>query len=295
MSPERTGPPSNIVYALQPPLFTWLLTCTLPQIAEIRECLDSDDSLSQMLNNDGPALLLGLCPLGGIEDILALVLLKSVAGRLVSRFFNSMEPGVLVFHAPTFQKEYNQFWTQPQDNRYTTPSKYNIEALFTYAQCEYFRSAETRHENWVLLELILRLAFHVGLHRDGSRYQGISCFEAEMRRRTWAFMAQGDVLSPFQSGPPRMLQKRLVDTKLPRNLLDENFDENTKTLPLPRPDSDATPISYVTAKSGFSDIFGLMTDHVASTQPNTHGFVLELPKYEWLYGTARRHQTCIEN
>ncbi|KAL4873572.1 hypothetical protein BDV12DRAFT_182350 [Aspergillus spectabilis] len=298
-------------------------------IAEIKECLDADDSHSQTPNDDGPALLLGLCPLGEKEDFLALVPAKPVADRLVSRFFSSMEPG------------YNQFWVQPQDvtltwlsmlfsmlclaihlhqrtigeppdpigdpkaacnafrlnaayclikDRYTTPSKYSIEALLTYAQCEYFRSAETRHENWVLLGVILRLAFHVGLHRDGSRYQGISCFEAEMRRRTWAFMAQGDVLSSFQSGLPRMLQKRLVDTRLPRNLLDEDFNENSQTLPPPRPDSDATPISYVIAKSGISDVFGLITDHVASTQPNKYEFVLQLDnQLNKAYATVPSH------
>ncbi|KAL4884785.1 fungal-specific transcription factor domain-containing protein [Aspergillus karnatakaensis] len=296
-------------------------------IAEIRDCIDPDDTPPRMPNDDGPALLLGLCPRWGKDEFLAAVPPKPVADRLVSRFFSSMEPGVLVFHAPTFQKEYNQFWNQPQEvsltwlsmlfsmlclaihlhqrsigeppdpigdpkeaanafrlnaayclikDRYTTPSKYTIEALLTYAQCEYFRSAETRHENWVLLGVIMRIAFHLGLHRDGSRYQGLSCFEAEMRRRTWAFMSQGDVLSSFQSGLPRMLRKNIVDTKLPRNLLDEDFDEKTTSLPPPRPDSDATPISYVIAKSGISEVFGLITDHVASTQPSTYEFVLQL-------------------
>ncbi|KAL4906773.1 hypothetical protein BDW74DRAFT_127339 [Aspergillus multicolor] len=295
-------------------------------IAEIKEFLDSDTSLTQNYS-EGPALLVGLCPPVGKEDFLAAVPPKGMADRLVSRFFNSMEPGVLIFHAPTFQREYDRFWTQPQEvsltwlsmlfgmmclairlhqraegeladavgnpeeacniyrlyaayclirDRYTTPSKYTIEALLTYAQCEYFRSADAQHENWVMFGIIMRLALHMGLHRDGSRFPEISCFEAEMRRRIWAFMTQGDALSSFQSGLPRMVHKGVADTKLPRNLLDEDFDENTTTLPPSRPDTDATPLSYVIAKSAVGEVFAQITDRVASTEPTTYQSILQL-------------------
>ncbi|KAL4947474.1 fungal-specific transcription factor domain-containing protein [Aspergillus filifer] len=297
------------------------------QIAEIRECLDDDDSAAQTLNTDGPALLLGLCPPADKEDFLAIIPPKVAVDRLVSRFFNSMEPGVLLFHSPTFQKEYDDFWRQPQDisltwlsilfsmmclaislhqrsegesangigdpeeacnafrlhaayclikDRYTIPSKYTIEALLTYAQCEYFRSADAQHENWVMFGVILRLAMHVGLHRDGSRFPGLSCFEVEMRRRVWAFMIQADALSSFQSGLPRMLHKGIADTKLPRNLLDEDLNENTTILPPGRPDTDATPLSYVIAKSEIATAFALITDTVTSTEASTYRSVIEL-------------------
>ncbi|KAL4805561.1 fungal-specific transcription factor domain-containing protein [Aspergillus unguis] len=295
-------------------------------IAEIREHLDQDQS-PQTPSDEGPALLLGLCPLAGKDDFLAIIPPKTVADRLVARFFSSMEPGSIIVHRPTFQKEYNCFWTQPQDvslawlsmffgilylairlhqrsegdptdgiddpeqacndyrlnaayclikDRYTTPSKYTIEALLIYAHCEYFRSVDAQHENWVLFGVIMRLALHMGLHRDGSRYPGISCFEAEMRRRIWVVMTQGDALSSFQSGLPRMLHKGVADTKLPRNLLDEDFDENTTTLPPSRPHTDATPLSWVIAKSAISGVFALITDLVASTEPSSYQSVLEL-------------------
>ncbi|KAL4970176.1 Zn(II)2Cys6 transcription factor [Aspergillus stella-maris] len=292
-------------------------------IAEIRECLDDDTAV----NTDGPALLLGLCPPANKEDFLAIIPPKAMVDRLVSRFFNSMEPGVLLFHSPTFQKEYNNFWRRPQDisltwlgmlfsmmclairlhqrseaessngienpeeacnafrlhaayclikDRYTIPSKYTIEALLTYAQCEYFRSADAQHENWVMFGVILRLAMHVGLHRDGLRFTGLSCFEVEMRRRVWAFIIQADALSSFQSGLPRMLHKGIADTKLPRNLLDEDFDENTTILPPSRPDTDATPLSYVIAKSEIATAFAQITDLVASTEVPSFQSVIEL-------------------
>ncbi|KAL4991454.1 hypothetical protein BDW68DRAFT_184901 [Aspergillus falconensis] len=283
-------------------------------IAEIKEYFDSDHSLTQN-SSEGPALLLGLCPPRDKEDFLAAVPPRAVADRLVSRFLNSMEPGYDQFWAQPQEVSLTWLSVlfgmmclairlhqraegepviaigNPEEacniyrlyaayclvkDRYTTPSKYTIEALLTYAQCEYFRSADAQHENWVLFGIIMRLALRMGLHRDGSRYPEISCFEAEMRRRIWAFMTQGDALSSFQSGLPRMMHKGVADTKLPRNLLDEDFDEKTTCLPPSRPDTDATPLSYVIAKSTLGEVFALITDRVASTEPATYQSIIQL-------------------
>ncbi|KAL4924543.1 fungal specific transcription factor domain-containing protein [Aspergillus undulatus] len=243
-----------------------------------------------------PELLPGLCPPAGKEDFLAAVPFKVVADRLVSRRM--------------LTEQFDRFWHQPQDvsltwlsmlfsvmclairlhqrsegeaadgiddpeeartafrlnaayclikDRYTTPSKCTIEALLT-----------------LLFGIIFRLAMHVGLHRDRSRYRGISCCEIKMHRRIWAFMTQGNALSSFQSGLPCMMHKGLADTKLPRNLLDEDFDENTTTLPPARPDTDATPPSYVIAKSGIANAFAVMTDPVASAETSNYQSVIEL-------------------
>ncbi|KAL2867024.1 Zn(II)2Cys6 transcription factor [Aspergillus lucknowensis] len=296
-------------------------------ITELRDYLEPDSPLTYISENQGPALLLGLSPPGGKENFLEFVPPKHVADRLVSWFFNSLEPGVVIIHGPTFQKEYNLFWDYPQDvsltwlsllfsimclathlhqrfegevadligdpkemannfrlqaayclikDKYTTPSKYTIEALLMYGQTEYFRSPDAQHELWVLFGVAMRLAMRIGIHRDGSRYPGISCFEAEMRRRIWALMSQLETLLSFQMGLPRMIHGALSDTQLPRNLLDNDFDENSSTLPPPRPDTDFTPVSYMIAKSRISGVFGLITDYVASTLPGSHQSVLQL-------------------
>lgn len=163
-------------------------------------------------------------------------------------------------------------------DKYTTPGKYTIEGLLLYTQTEYFRSPDAQHEIWVLMGIIMRLAMRVGLHRDSAHYQGISCFKAEMRRRIWALMSQLDSLFSFQMGLPRMIHKGLADNQLPRNLLDEDFDENSQTLPPSRPDTDFTPVSYLIAKSRIADVFGLITDHVASMEPSSYQSILQLDK-----------------
>ncbi|KAJ5168175.1 uncharacterized protein N7482_003769 [Penicillium canariense] len=240
-----------------------------------------------------------------------------------------MEPGVLLIHAPTFQREYEQCWEQPQtvgstwlgllftimclaihlhhrsedkpsdsirhihqtsdtfrvqaarclvDAKYTTPSKYTIETLMLYTYAEYFESQDPQHEIWILLGIIMRLAMRMGLHRDPARYPKLSCFQGEMRRRVWTFLAQLDTLFSFQMGLPRMLKNELTDTEFPCNLLDEDFDDGSTTLPPPRPETESTLVSYLVAKSRIVAVFGIITDHVASTQPNSYESVLQLDR-----------------
>ncbi|GKZ29617.1 hypothetical protein AbraIFM66950_005771 [Aspergillus brasiliensis] len=299
------------------------------QIAELKECVESGPSFPPSRGDHGSALLRGLSPPGGIAEVLTHLPPRPTVDRLVSRFFSSMEPGVLVLHSPTFQKEYDQFWTHPQDvnlawlsilfsimclaihhhqfteghrpdpigdthglcddfrqqaayclieNKYTTPTKYTIEALMFYAQTEYFRGEEFHHEVWLLMGIINRLAMRAGLHRDGSRYPELSCFAAEMRRRIWTLMSQLDALISFQMGLPRMIYDGLADTQPPRNLLDEDFSEDSTSLPPPRPDTAFTPVAYLIAKSRLARIFGLVIDHAASTAPIPSALLYQLDK-----------------
>lgn len=161
-------------------------------------------------------------------------------------------------------------------DKYTKPSKYTIEALLLYGQTEYSRSPDAQHELWVLFGVVMRLAMRVGLHRDGSRYPGISCFEAEMRRRIWSLMSQLDSLFSFQMGLPRMMHKGLSDAKLPRNLLDSDFNEQTTVLPPSRPETDFTAVSYLIAKGRIAGVFGLIADHVNSTLPSSYQDTVQL-------------------
>ncbi|GLA51545.1 hypothetical protein AnigIFM63604_008147 [Aspergillus niger] len=304
-------------------------TALQDSIAEPKECVELGPSFPPSRSNHGSALLRGVSPPGGIAEVLGHLPPRPTVDRLVSRFFSSMEPGILVLHSPTFQKEYDQFWTHPQDvnlawlsilfsimclaihhhqlteghrpdpigdthglcddfrqqaayclidNKYTTPTKYTIEALMFYAQTEYFRGEEFHHEVWLLMGIVNRLAMRAGLHRDGSRYPELSCFAAEMRRRIWTLMSQLDALISFQLGLPRMIYDGLADTQPPRNLLDEDFSEDSTSLPPPRPDTAFTPVAYLIAKSRLSRVFGLVIDHAASTTPIPSALIYQLDK-----------------
>ncbi|PYH39760.1 Zn(II)2Cys6 transcription factor [Aspergillus neoniger CBS 115656] len=302
-------------------------TALQDSIAELKECVELGPPYLPSRCDNGSALLRGVSPPGGIAEVLSHLPPRPTVDRLVSRFFSSMEPGVLVLHAPTFQKEYDQFWTHPQDvnlawlsilfsimclaihhhqlteghrpdpigdthglrddfrqqaayclidNKYTAPTKYTIEALIFYAQTEYFRGEEFHHEVWLLMGMINRLAMRAGLHRDGSRYPELSCFAAEMRRRIWTLMSQLDALISFQLGLPRMIYDGLADTQPPHNLLDEDFSEDSTSLPPARPDTAFTPVAYLIAKSRLSRVFGLVIDHAASTAPIPSALIYQL-------------------
>ncbi|OJK04243.1 hypothetical protein ASPACDRAFT_50126 [Aspergillus aculeatus ATCC 16872] len=278
-------------------------------IAEIKEYVDSESPVTMPdaeFGQQGSALLLGLSPPGGMEEILAHIPARPIVDRLVSRFFSSMEPGVcdimnLAIHlhqrtegpaTPDPINNNNNNITTPETQcetfrlqaayclvtaKYTTPTKYTLEALALYTQTEYFRSKDAQHEVWLLMGMTIRLAMRAGLHRDGVGYSPkLSCFDAEMRRRLWSLMAQLDALFSFQIGLPRMIASGVADTRPPRNLLDEDFGPTSTSLPPPRPETEFTPVLYLIAKSRLAEVFGRIADHVASTVPTAPSQVVQL-------------------
>jgi hypothetical protein len=67
--------------------------------------------------------------------------------------------------------------------------------------------------------------------------------------RLWHNVAQIDMLASFHIGLPCIVGSIESDTEYPRNLRDEDFDEDSITLPPSRPWSELTSISYQIIKS----------------------------------------------
>ncbi|RDA91132.1 hypothetical protein CP533_0461 [Ophiocordyceps camponoti-saundersi (nom. inval.)] len=85
----------------------------------------------------------------------------------------------------------------------------------------------------------------VGLHREPSYMTGkISVYDQEMRRRIWATVQELDMQASFDHGLPTLLSQLHYDTNPPRNLDDDDFDEDTTELPPPKPQSDYTFASF---------------------------------------------------
>ncbi|CAK45443.1 uncharacterized protein An08g04700 [Aspergillus niger] len=280
-------------------------TALQDSIAELKECVELGPSFPPSRSNHGSALLRGVSPPGGIAEVLGHLPPRPTVDRCPA-FSDiperSIEPihvtrvGImcLAIHHHQLTEGHrpdpigdthglcDDFRQQAAycliDNKYTTLTKYTIEALMFYAQTEYFRGEEFHHEVWLLMGIVNRLAMRAGLHRDGSRYPELSCFAAEMRRRIWTLMSQLDALISFQLGLPRMIYDGLADTQPPRNLLDEDFSEDSTSLPPPRPDTAFTPVAYLIAKSRLSRVFGLVIDHAASTTPIPSALIYQLDK-----------------
>lgn len=153
---------------------------------------------------------------------------------------------------------------------YTTTGRYKVEALLLYSGTEFLRTGDTQIGSSILGGIIVRLAMHMGYHRDSKHYQNLSVFDGEMRRRVWALVWQGDHLISFQVGLPKLIPDLQCDTGLPHNLLDEDFDETTKALPSPKPMAERTPVTYAIVKSKLMSVFGRIVERSYLTTDTKH-------------------------
>lgn len=79
--------------------------------------------------------------------------------------------------------------------------------------------------------MVIRLAYALGLHRDGTAL-GLSPFETDMRRRLWYQICALDFLSSDTSGTVPSISQ--FDSKLPLNINDADLRPEMTELPEPR-------------------------------------------------------------
>jgi len=136
---------------------------------------------------------------------------------------------------------------------YTTPNLRVIQALLLFSQSKYMASLDPSREVVLVLSMAVRLAFQTGLHREPD--SSFSPFEGEMRRRLWAMCRHFDLIVSYQLGLPSNIPHGWHDTKLPRNLRDDDFDESSSDLPPSRPETDVTRVLYFIVKTRLMTVF----------------------------------------
>ncbi|KAF2185483.1 hypothetical protein K469DRAFT_665085 [Zopfia rhizophila CBS 207.26] len=159
---------------------------------------------------------------------------------------------------------------------YSKCPPYTAETMILYFVAEYFRSQDSQFGTWILAGMIVRIAFRMGYHREPSRFPNITPFKAEMRRRIWTMIVQLDLMSSSQVGLPRMIQKSMHDTEEPRNLLDDDLDENMTELPPARPDSESTVMAYALIRNRILDVFARIMDLANSMKQPAYQTLMEL-------------------
>ncbi len=159
---------------------------------------------------------------------------------------------------------------------FTKPVKGTIETLVLYLHSEWSQSKDAEMGIWVAVGMIVRLAMRMGYHRDPEPFPSISPFQGEMRRRVWSYVQQADVLFSFQIGLPSMIRSGDCDTVLPRNIYDDEINEDTKELPPSRPRSAPTPVSYMIAKSELALAFGQAVERSHSLNSCSYEEVMKL-------------------
>jgi hypothetical protein len=159
---------------------------------------------------------------------------------------------------------------------FTKPVNQMIETLLLHLLGEYARSPDAEVGVWVLAGMIVRLAMRMGYHRDPKYYPNITPFQGEMRRRAWSFLWQTDLLFSFQVGLPTMIRTGDCDAETPRNLFDDELDEDTKVLPPSRPPTEATPVSYLIAKASMASAFAKVIENLHTSSTCTYDDILAL-------------------
>lgn len=98
---------------------------------------------------------------------------------------------------------------------------------------------------WTSSGALIQDGISVGLHREPSHMGGkITVYNQEMRRRIWTTVQEFDMQASFDHGLPTLLSQLHYDTNPPRNLDDEDFDEETTTLPSSKPAKEYTFSSF---------------------------------------------------
>ena len=271
----------------------------------------------------GTAFLLQGAQLTDKTELLAAFPNKPDADRLIARYFNAYDPSVHIIHGPSFQKQYDKHWQNPNETSVvwigmcfamitlalqsyyragdeppeyrgkgqalshtfrrltaqcllladiTQPIAQILETLILHVQAEYGRSRDAEPGVLLLVSLCVRVAMRMGYHRDPAPYPQITPFQGEIRRRVWTFVRQCDLLMSFQFGLPAMVRTDHIDTLSPRNLYDDELHEDMAVLPASRPCFEATPMSYMIAKSKMTFLFGRVVERTQS--------IGNLPSYE---------------
>ncbi|CAF3444008.1 unnamed protein product [Fusarium graminearum] len=160
--------------------------------------------------------------------------------------------------------------------KYTQPSSATLPAFLFYVESHFLFNRAAQMNCYVLSGVCMRLMLKMGLHRDPSKLANISPFEGEMRRRMWNMAIQVEFLVSFHMGLPSMLQGIETDTAVPRNLHDEDFDENSTELPAGRPSTDWTSVTYPIHKTQILRVFGQIARQAHALTPPSYAEVMTL-------------------
>ncbi|KAJ3529566.1 hypothetical protein NM208_g9696 [Fusarium decemcellulare] len=128
-----------------------------------------------------------------------------------------------------------------------------------------------RHDSpryvWMMTGLLIRMAQAIGLHRDGSRFEHLSPFEVEQRRRVWWTLCVMDVRASEDQGTDFTITRNSFDTKMPLNVNVTDVEPDTKETPPER--QTFTDMSFALAMFEIADVSTQMVaSSVASSGPS---------------------------
>ncbi|TDZ18529.1 Fusarisetin A cluster transcription factor fsa6 [Colletotrichum orbiculare MAFF 240422] len=162
--------------------------------------------------------------------------------------------------------------------RYADGGPYTWETVYQYVVIELSSRPDVTQTVGILHGISMNLLMQMGYHRDPSHFPGISAFDGELRRRSWVKSIEGDLQMSIQTGMPRRITDGHWDTKEPRNLYDDDFDENTGQLPPGRPETEVTPVLQLIARRRMVVAVGAAVDLSTSIRPHAYAQVLAMDR-----------------
>ncbi|EXJ58255.1 hypothetical protein A1O7_05680 [Cladophialophora yegresii CBS 114405] len=134
-------------------------------------------------------------------------------------------------------------WLDLQSQKHVTLEVFQVRALLVIAKK--LNCVKIKRE-WTVSGQLLRAAMSSGLHREPTFLsKNISVFDQEMRRRLWFTILELDLQNSLDRGMGTSIGPFDWDTLPPLNLHDEDFDEDTETMPFARPITEFTRTSFL--------------------------------------------------
>lgn len=163
---------------------------------------------------------------------------------------------------------------------YSAPATSTCAPFLMYVETDFLANRPSQVSTYLLSSVCIRIMLKLGLHRDPSKLPGaqITPYDGEMRRRIWNLAIQIDLMISFHLGLPSMIHGIESDTLPPRNLMDEDFGENTEELPPGRPEQDYTHMTYPIFKASICKLFGFVVRMAHALTSPTYAEVLELDR-----------------
>ncbi|KAK3376795.1 hypothetical protein B0T24DRAFT_550712 [Lasiosphaeria ovina] len=155
---------------------------------------------------------------------------------------------------------------------------YTVETLRFNATAELNRRDDNHRGLWIMTGVVVRTAINMGYHRDPSQFPDISPMQAEYRRRVWISVVSMDDMASFLGGFPRMVSGSFADAAECRNLHEWELSAETTVLPLSRPLTEATPVTYLIVKGRLFRALGRVADFNSAPNTGAYDAVLDIDR-----------------
>lgn len=133
-------------------------------------------------------------------------------------------------------------WLQKQSQKHRKLIHYQIACLLYLGKRV---NTLKKKRFWTASGALIQDGISVGLHRDpGHMSDRITPYNQEMRRRIWATVQEFNMQASFDHGLPTLISQLHYDVTPPRNLDDDDFSENSTSLPQSKPTKEYTFSSY---------------------------------------------------